>query len=91
MNHAKKYNDNTNDIKLALLEQSVIHINETLKELKDEMKEFRKEMKEFRQEMNEKIDKEVKYIANRSWLQFLFLFAMISTVLGIMAHGFKWF
>jgi predicted nucleic acid-binding Zn-ribbon protein len=83
------------DTRLALLEQSIGHINETLKDLKADMREMREEIKvfrkevsediigiksdvsNFRKEINEKLDKEFKYIGNRSWAQFGFLFSLI--------------
>lgn len=77
---------NSIDTRVALLEMSIMNINETLKEIKSEIKDIRLDAKEMRIEMKNgfsDITKELK-------LDFRWLLAIIVGLGGIMAHGFHW-
>ena len=71
---------NSIDTRVALLEQSISHINETLMDIKLELKEFRKEVKE-----------DIKDLKKWSWTHFVFLFASIAALTAVVAHGFHWY
>lgn len=82
---------NSIDTRVALLEQSIGMINQTLIEIKHDMKEgfqdIRTEIKELRMEMRE----EMRDIKKWSWTHFVFLFGAIAGLGVIGAHGFHWF
>jgi hypothetical protein len=64
---------NSIDTRVALLEQSIGHINDTLIRIENNNKEFRRDVKsDFR------------------WVIGIMI-AFGSGLMGVMAHGFKWF
>lgn len=65
-------------------------VDKKFNKLETEMKELRTDIKNDFKFFNEKIDKETKYNGGRSWVQFSFLFTMIVSVLGILAHTHGW-
>lgn len=79
------------ETRVALLEMSIVNINQTLirleakmdkqlDEIKDEIKDVRNDMKDIRRDMK----------TDFRWIMTIFGAAIIGLA-GIMAHGFHWF
>jgi hypothetical protein len=66
----------SDDVRLALLEQSITNINDTLVRFE---KRF------------DNIDEQFKNIRSEMKSDFRWLLTIISALAGIMAHGFHWF
>lgn len=93
--------DDTNDVRLALLEQSINNINETMIRMEKKIdkgfdqvdKRFDKieiEVKEFKKEINSKIES----FNSRLWVNFYWILGTMFTLscagAGILAKGFGW-
>ena len=63
---------NTNDTRIALLEQSIININDTLKRLETKIDNNHKEMQE-----------QISRLCAQNWSQFRWVIGIIGTVLGL--------
>ncbi len=76
----QRFSHSTNETRLALLEQSIGHINETLQRFE---KRF------------DNVDQELKAIRKESKADFFWLLLIIggtfASSLGILAKGFHWF
>jgi hypothetical protein len=70
---------NSMDTRVALLEQSISHINQTLIRIEQDGKEFRQDVKEFKRDVKNDF----------RWVIGL-MTAFGSGLLGTMAHGFHW-
>lgn len=79
------------DIRVALLEQSISYINETLIRIETDSKEFRKEIKEEIHTLGHDLKGEMKHLKFWVWGQFLFLFGAIGGLFTLIARGFHWF
>lgn len=71
---------NSIDTRVALLEQSIGHINETLIRIEQEIKDFRHDIKD-----------DMRDLKKWSWTHFVFLFGAITGLGIVVAHGFRWF
>jgi uncharacterized protein (UPF0335 family) len=74
---------NSIETRVALLEMSIININNTLIRIENELKDIRSEIKEVRNEIKE-VRRDLKY--DTRWL-----LTIITALGGVMAHGFHWF
>lgn len=90
--------EDTNDVRLALLEQSIININETLVRFEKRFDKIDSEIKEFKKELNTKLDKvneKLETFNNRLWVNFYWILGTMFTLscagAGILAKGFGWF
>ena len=75
------------DTRVALLEQSIKSINQTLIRIETEMKDFRKEIKFDMTELRNDVKETRREMKN----DFRWLLTIIAGLAGIMAHGFHWF
>jgi uncharacterized coiled-coil protein SlyX len=88
MSSANKFeaimNNNKLETRVALVEQSISHISETLIRIEKKMDAG-----------FEKLEKEVKLIDSRLWTNFYWIlgtmFTLSTLMCGIMAKGFHWF
>lgn len=65
----------SNDVKIAVLENTIGHINETLSRIDQKI-----------DRLNQRMDK----LDHRQWTNFLWLLSAIIGLAGVMAHGFHW-
>jgi uncharacterized coiled-coil protein SlyX len=72
-------NDMKEETRIALLEQSISHINETLNRLDSKLDRIEKKM-----------DDGFEKINSRIWFNFYWTIAGLSGVLGILAHALRW-
>jgi hypothetical protein len=72
--------ENTLETRVALLEQSIININETMKEIKSELKEIRHEA-----------NSNFKWLLGTIFGFGTFFTGALIGLGTIMAHGFHWF
>lgn len=83
--------DDPNEVRLALLEQSIININDTLIRFEKRFDRIDNEMKDFRQDINAKLEA----FNNRLWVNFYWILGTMFTLscagAGILAKGFGWF
>jgi hypothetical protein len=68
-----------NDTRIALLEHSVAHIDQTLVEIKQALIA-----------LDRKIDTKIDSVNNRIWTIFIFMISGFAAILAVMAHGFHW-
>ena len=91
-----------NDPKILLLENNLLHLTETLKDIKNELRDIRADAKELREEMkigfkemNECLTNSLESINNRMWLNFLWMvgigIGLYGSLFGVIAHALKWF
>jgi hypothetical protein len=106
MNSVKKIEginmkSNENETRIALLEQSTININDTLKAIKTEINEARKDIKILDTKLdtkidsgfymlNVKIDNGFDKLNNRIWANFYWGVAATATILSLIAHSLEW-
>jgi len=83
------------DIKIALLEQSIINISEALKEIKFDLKAMRKDLEIGFDSVNKKADTNFQAINVRLWNNFLWLvgfgIALYGSLFAVIAHAMRWF
>lgn len=77
---------NNIDTRVALLEMSIVNINETMKEIKGSLKEIRNDIKEIRKDMKS----DFRWLLGTIFGLGAFLFGGLVGITGIMAHGFHW-
>lgn len=86
----KQTNDTYYDTSIALLEQSIGHINETLIRFEKRFDRLDERM----DSMENKLEAAINKLDSRTDSNFKWLLGMIvaglGSVLGIMAHGFHW-
>lgn len=80
-NNLKKYPESV-DTRVALLESSISHINDTLCRFEKRFDKIDDQFNEMRNEFKE-VRKEMKY-------DFRFLIGAICALAGVIAHGFHW-
>ncbi len=92
----------SNDTRLALLEQSIGHINESLKDIKDELKaidnkvdngfrNINNKMDNGFQDINNRVDTGFRDINNRLWFNFIWVVGGFIGVLTLIGRLFHWF
>lgn len=87
----EKMKNNSLETRVALVEQAIGHVSETLSRLENKMDAGFKKM----DEKFEKLDKEIKLFDSRLWTNFYWtlgtMFTLATLMCGILAKGFKWF
>jgi hypothetical protein len=79
------------ETRMALVESSILNINQTLMRIEVDLKEFRSEMKsEMKDVRSEMKDIRAEMKSDFRWLLSI-TGALYATLAGIMAHGFHWF
>lgn len=96
---ARKHEDHhmKEDTRIALLEQSIGHINETLLRFEKRFDVLDADIKtlgitihnDMKQGFN-RLDSRIDSINNRQWLNFFWIVGSFAAILLIMAHGFEW-
>ena len=79
MKPAKSEARMSNDVRLAVVETTILNINSTLLDLKQEIKRG-----------FDKVDNRFDRIENRLWSNFLWLMGMIIGLAGLIAHTQHW-
>lgn len=74
------------DTQIALLEQSIGHINETLIRFEKRFDSLDNRLEEFNKDMKQGF----KDINNRLWTNFFWMIGGFSGILGIVAHALRW-
>jgi uncharacterized coiled-coil protein SlyX len=84
--HPKHNYRNDNDVRIAIVENTIGHINETLIRMEKRFDKIDEKL--------ETMDKKIDSINNRMWTNFLWLLGVMSAfsvgLLGIIAKGFHW-
>ncbi len=75
-----KSQKNSNDERIAVLENNVNHTHETLLRIERNM-----------ELMNQKIDEGFRSVNSRIWANFYWILGALSGLGLLIAHGFKWF
>ena len=90
--------DDNNDVRLALLEQSINNINDTMIRFERRFDKLDTELKEFRQDVNSKLEtfnNRLETFNNRLWVNFYWILGTMFTLAcagaGVLAKGFGWF
>lgn len=86
MTKDKNIYPNSIDTRVALLEQSIGHINQTLIRIENELKDFKMDIKGEIKGLKEEFKDQKKW----AWAQFVFLFGAITGLAAVTAHGFRW-
>lgn len=88
--HPKHNYKNDNDVRIAILENSMSHIFQTLERIENRFDKIDRKL----ELMDQKIDDGFSKVNNRMWTNFLWLLGVMSAfsvgLLGIMAKGFHW-
>jgi len=78
--HKRNIQPDSIDTRVALLEQSIGHVNQTLTRIENDLRDFKSEIK-----------KDMKDIRNEAKSNFRWILTVIGALGTIMAHGFHWF
>lgn len=86
----EKMRQNSLETRIALVEQSIIHISETMIRVENKIENGFKKV----DEKIDKIEKEIKLFDHRLWTNFYWilgtLFTLTTLTCGILAKGFHW-
>lgn len=82
-----KAHKHTDDTRLALLEQSITNINDTMQRMEKRFDKLEAKIDTVSTEMKQGF----KDCNNRIWSNFYWNLAALTTLGALMAHGFKWF
>jgi uncharacterized coiled-coil protein SlyX len=82
-----KLHNHTEDTRIALLEQSINNINDTMLRMEKRFDRLESKVDNISKEMKEGF----KDCNNRIWNNFYWNLAALTGLGALMAHGFKWF
>ncbi len=82
---------NSQEVRLALLEQSITHVNETLLRIDNRLSSIESKI----ERKFDEVDKKLEKFDGRLWTNFYWIlgtvFTLSSVLAGLMAKGFNWF